>query len=338
MSCINCDNFRGRSEDCICARNAGCFRCTSNSSPSLDVPCVRRKCRNFSFNITLSNFTSTTGLALRENTVKFNEKKNQLTVCDFIIPFCDIVNATIMVTGENKNGEKKSMVTKVVAVMHKNKNTVLEVSNKGLIARGKTAQKLVRNPDVPDDKWDYWSIAILNNMAFDNNDIEFSTTNFVFENARIHTKNNKTFFLTLTLDDENNRTVTEKDNIIRTMTQKNMLKQIKDGDENRVLNVVTMSFNGKDGVAVIKKVEFLKNNKYKIKLIADRKNVNRLSNNTTINKLTYTSVEKVTQNAELESVKLLNELCAINSEFFCGGFCTWCGITGGACRYTCAPV
>jgi hypothetical protein len=121
------------------------------------------------------------------------------------------------------------------------------------------------------------------------------------------------------------------------MTQKNMLKQIKDGDENRVFKVVTMSFNGEAGLALIKKVEVLKNNKYKLYLIADKKNFSRLSDNATINKLTYTSVEKVrTQNLELEAVKFMNSLCAVNSQFFCGGYCTLCG--SGGCRYTCAPV
>ena len=240
---------------------------------------------------------------------------------------------------------------KVVAVMHKNSDTVLKVSNKGLIAKGKTAQMLVRNasdsdlPGLPGDKWDYWgnaSMAILSNMAFDKNNIHPIPIDLETPaHINIINKNDRTFSLTLKLDDGNKRTVTEKDKVIRTMTQKNMLKQIKDGDENRVFKVVTMSFNGKAGIALIKKVEVLKNNKYKIELIADRKNFNQLSNNTTINKLTYTSVEKVrTQNIELEAVKLMNSLCAVNSQFFCKGIgsCTWCGIIGGGCRYTCAPV
>ncbi len=318
---------------------ANCIKRSGNYN-SISIECVGQNCRGFKW----SSFISTTGLFLQENTVKFNEKQTRLTVSNYI-PFYDIVNTTIMVTGENKNGEKKGMVTKVLAVMHKNNNTVLKVSNKGLNARGKTALNLVRKPDVPgpnyENHWSNANIAILNNIAFDNNNIKFHTTPFVFEKPALicnKNKNDRTFSLIVTLDDENNRTVMEKDKVIRTMTQKNMLQQIKDGD-NTFFKVATMSFNGKAGIALIRKVEVLKNNKYNLELIADRKNFNRLSNNTNINKLTYTSVEKVrTQNAELESVRIMNELCAINSQFFCGGFCTWCGITGGACRYTCAPV
>ena len=312
MSCppdVNCP-YNNKAEDCNCVC-ANCIR-RSGSYNSISIECVRQNCRGFKW----SSFISTTGFFLQENKVKFNEKQTRLTVSNYI-PFYDIVNTTIMVTGENKNGEKKSMVTKVLAVMHKNDNTVLKVSNKGLNARGKTALDLVRNPDVTEPNWELSnaSIAILNNMAFHNNNIKFYTP-FVFEKpVRIYNKNknDRTFSLTFRLDDENNRTVMEKDKVIRTMTQKNMLQQIKDGDENNVFKVATMSFNGRAGIALIKKVEVLKNNKYKLKLIADRKNFNRLSNNTTINKLTYTSVEKVrTQNLHLDAVRVMNSLCAIN--------------------------
>jgi hypothetical protein len=197
-----------------------------------------------------------------------------------------------MVTGENKNGEKKSMVTKVVAVMHKNSDTVLKVSNKGLIAKGKTAQMLVRNasdsdlPGLPGDKWDYWgnaSMAILSNMAFDKNNIHPIPIDLETPaHINIINKNDRTFSLTLKLDDGNKRTVMEKDSVITTMTQKNMLQQIKDVD-GQLFKVFTMSFDGKAGsLALIKKVKVLKNNKYKLELIADKKTFNRLSDNTTI--------------------------------------------------------
>lgn len=221
------------------------------------------------------------------------------------------------------------MVTKVVAVMYKNNNTVLEVSNK-IIARGKTAQKLISPLLI--NFLSNANIAILNNMIFDRDDIIFRTTPFIFENPahiKINNKHDRTFTLTLTLNDGNKRNVMEKDHVITTMTQKNMLKQIKD-DENSFFKVVTMSFNGKDIIGFIKKVEVLKNNNYKLHLIGDKKNFNQLSDETTINKITYTSIEKVkveTQN--LDAVRFLNSICSNFSKRQCR--CRWCNNRG--CRY-----
>ena len=349
MSCNSvCIEQTNRSQqDCNCACNNNCVGRSGNFY-SINIRCVGQNCQGFKWTINSASFTSTTGLAIQENTMKFNKEKSLLTVHNCNIPFNDIVNSTIMVTGENKNGEKKSMVTKVVAVMHKNYDTVLKVSNKGLIAKGKTAQMLVRNasdsdlPGLPGDKWDYWgnaSMAILSNMAFDNNNIHPIPIDLETPaHINIINKNDRTFSLTLKLDDGNKRTVMEKDSVITTMTQKNMLKKIKDDNEANFFKVVTMSFNGKAGLALIKKVEVLKNNKYKLELIADKKKFNRLSDNTTIKKLTYTSVEKVRTQQDLGPARFLNSLCAINSrQRHCGGFCTWCG-DKDRCRYTCAPI
>jgi hypothetical protein len=294
--------------NCMCANN--CFRTIGNRSGpynSLSHTCAKRNCR-FNPTINSASFISATGLALQENRVEFNEKQTQLTVRHLIIPFYDTVDATIMVTGENKNGEIKSMVTKVVAVTHKDSDTLLKVSNKGLNARGKTAVDFIHpfyNFQLPTDVWINASISILNNMDFDNNDI--SPTSLFFQNPahiNIINKNDRTFSLTLTLDDGNKRAVMEKDNIITTMTQKNMLKKIKDDNEVDVFKVVTMSFNGKAGLALIKEVKVLKNSKYRLYLITDKKNFSRLSDNATINKLTYT---KIDDKVKTQSARRLRE-------------------------------
>ena len=104
MSCnsVCIEQMNRSTQDCNCVCNNKCVGWSGNFY-SINIRCVGQNCRGFKWTINSASFTSTTGLAIQENTMKFNKEKSLLTVHNCNIPFNDIVNSTIMVTGESSS-------------------------------------------------------------------------------------------------------------------------------------------------------------------------------------------------------------------------------------------
>lgn len=280
---------------------------------------------------TRSNFTLLTGLTgLQEKKyVSFNKEKNELVIYGVFIEYDDVIGTTIMITGE-ENNEKKEMITIVKDVKYTKYETVLKVSNKELKAKGKTARDLLLNK-FP-NSWTLSNIDILNST--DKNISYYNGTRIPIysENLVINKRNKSSGLFNITLaSDKNVETIILKNNVITTMTQSTYLKQLKDA----VVDKPQVVFISKPFcVAVITEMKSMKNDKYKLQLKTDIKELDKLKDKTTVDKLIHTFKPA---NAVLDG------FCGLhgqNISFCINGGCRWCGGSNGcrSGRRECPPL